>query len=475
MADANDTSAKRRDAPSARIAGDGGLSIGPQIRIAKAALRERVTYDLKPLRPPAARLAHAFATALLRSPSLDHRAKAFELLMRLHSTAIAEGLDQPIVARIVSAIGDERAGRATGLGATIDRTIGQAIESFYASPKPEPTRLIGSRILVVKPWRPSERGVIVVDYSYVFPLLAGFFDLQAISNRYDLVLEPSWAGSCAAEILLFTRLDRPVYVESIEPRDRAFLNQLGSNVDVVPLAANWWVDHRHAPTPGGTRDIDVIMVASWADIKRHWRVFRVLAALKRRGHRLKVALVGYRLQRTMAEIVALATHFGVADQVEAYERISQEEVSRLLARSKVHVLWSRRECANRAVIEAMFADVPVIVREGLTFGFKYPYINDQTGRFVPEDGLGDAILDMVQNRDRYSPRQWAVDHMTCERATSVLNDHLRANALASGQPWTEDLVVKTSSLDVQRYWNPEDGVRFEADYRFLASVVREGP
>ena len=67
-------------------------------------------------------------------------------------------------------------------------------------------------------------------------------------------------------------------------------------------------------------------------------------------------------------------------------------MSALLARSKIHVLWSRRECANRAIIEAMLADVPVIVREGLTFGYPYPYINEHTGRFVPERDLGDAML-----------------------------------------------------------------------------------
>jgi glycosyltransferase involved in cell wall biosynthesis len=441
-------------------------------QIARAAFRERLTYDLRPLRRPVARVAHAFATSLLASPSLDHRARAFALLMRLHSSGIADSLDQRIISRIARAMEAERHGRATGFGALLDQTIREAIGSFFSSPKPDPVRLIGSRILVVKPYRPSERGVIVVDYSYVFPLLAGLFDLNAISERYDLVLEPSWAGSCAPETLLFTRLDRPVFVESIEPRDRDFLNRLKSNLEVVPLAANWWVDHRHAPAVGGARDIDVIMVASWADIKRHWRVFRVLAELRRRGHRLKTVLVGYQLQRTKADIEALAAHFGIADQVEAYERISQEEVSRLLARSKVHVLWSRRECANRAVIEAMLADVPVIVRDGLTFGFKYPYINDQTGRFVPEAGLGDAILDMVEHHRRYSPRQWALDHMTCEKATQVLNDHIRDRALAAGQPWTEDLVVKTSSLDVQRYWNPDDAARFTADYAFLESAIR---
>src|SRR5207344_1058889 len=102
---------------------------------------------------------------------------------------------------------------------------------------------------------------------------------------------------------------------------------------------------------------------------------------------LKTVLVGYRYDRTREDIEGLAAHFGIKDQIETYERISQTEVSALLARSKVHVLWSRRECANRAIIEAMMADVPVIVRDGLTFGYRYPYINEQTGRFVPEARL----------------------------------------------------------------------------------------
>ena len=157
---------------------------------------------------------------------------------------------------------------------------------------------------------------------------------------------------------------------------------LESNLEVVPVAANWWVDHRSVPPPGAPRDIDVIMVAAWAGIKRHWRVFRTLAELRKRGHKLKVALVGYRYDLTRADVEALAAHFGIRDQIETFERISHEEVAALLARSKVHVLWSRRECANRAIIEAMLADVPVIVRDGLTFGYRYPYINEHTGRFV---------------------------------------------------------------------------------------------
>ena len=445
-----------------------------RVSILKAAARERLTHDLGGLKGPIAAAVFQAARALRAGRSPERRASAFAWLMRLHSGAFSPTIDRRIADEIHDAMAGERAGRATGLFALYDRVVQQAVRKFHAAANPDPQRLIGSRILVVKGFRPGERGVLVVDYSYVFPLLAGLFDLPAIAARYQIVLEPSWAGSCTPDILLYSRLADPVVIETIEPRDRAFLDTLGTNLHAVPIAANWWVDHRLVPPPDGQRDIDVIMVAAWAGIKRHWRFFRTLAELRRRGHRLKTALVGYRYDLTRADVEALAQHFGIRDQVETYERISQEDVSALLARSKVHVLWSRRECANRAIIEAMLADVPVIVREGLTFGFRYPYINEHTGRFVQERALGEAILDMIEHRSRYAPREWILQNMTCEKATGILEDRLRALATASGAPWTEGLVVKTSTLDTQRYWNPSDRARFEADYRFLASTLRRG-
>jgi hypothetical protein len=39
-------------------------------------------------------------------------------------------------------------------------------------------------------------------------------------------------------------------------------------------------------------------------IQAHWRFFRILSNLKRRGHRLKVALVGYQNDKTGADILA---------------------------------------------------------------------------------------------------------------------------------------------------------------------------
>ena len=106
-----------------------------------------------------------------------------------------------------------------------------------------------------------------------------------------------------ADILCYTRYAAPVFVETIEPRDIGFIEGLHANFVTVPIAANWWVDHRLVtPKPAVAKEIDVALVAAWSEVKRHWRFFRVLSQLRRRGHRLTVALVGYRSDKTRKAI-----------------------------------------------------------------------------------------------------------------------------------------------------------------------------
>src|SRR5262249_6505935 len=154
--------------------------------------------------------------------------EAYKLLMRTHSGNFSESIDRRIEGALRDATVRERHGESTGLWSAYDQVIAAAAATFRASPNADPRRLVGSRLLVAKPWRQGERGVLYVDYSYVFPSLAGLFDLRAIAERYHLVLEPSWSGVCTPEILLYTRVDRPVFVETIEPRDHRVLDTLNT-------------------------------------------------------------------------------------------------------------------------------------------------------------------------------------------------------------------------------------------------------
>ena len=403
----------------------------------------------------------------------SRQAQGFDLLIRAHHPAFSPGIDRRIVEEIARCTALERSGERTGLWDFYQQVISAAVSSFRRSGG-NPRRFVGSRILVVKTATARERGVIMVDYTYVFPLLAGLFDIRAIADRYFIVLEPSWSDCCTPEILQFTQLDSPVLIQSVEPRDEVLFGALRSNCTRVPTAPNWWVDYRTmSPRPTQNRDIDIIMIAAWAGFKRHWRFFRALADLKARGHRLKVALVGYRNDKSAADILAEARHFGVSEFVELFERLSADEVADLLSRSRLHVLWSRREGANRAIIESMLAGVPVLVRAGLTYGARYPYINPQTGRFVAEGDLPDAILEMLSQASSFKPREWVLENMTCQHAVAIVDEHLQEQAHALGEDWTHGIVARTSALDTQRYWNPEDRALFDGDHRFLDSAIRE--
>lgn len=432
---------------------------------------EAAASALGPLGTPAA-LGATGVASLLRLAG--RRPQALRLLMKAHSAALSDAVDRRILARLVGAAADDRAGRDTGLGQVCDETIAAAVRWFRASRNPDPRSLIGTRLMAVKRARPGERGVVVADYNYIFPLLAGLFDLDAITAKYFLVLEPGWNGYCSPDVLLFSRLRGPIFVETIEPRDREVLTAFGDPFrPVFPMSTNYWVDYRHAaPAPPDARDIDVIMVSAWARYKRHWRFFRALSGLRRRGRRLRVALVGYPADLTRDDILALARHYGIDDQIELHERIAPREVAALLGRSRVHVLWSRREGSNRAIIEAMLADVPTILREGFNFGYRYPHINPQTGLFVREADLADAMLHVLDDRRGFAPRAWALSHITCQHATAALERAVRAEALRLGEPWTEGLAVRLSTLDTQDYWDPTDRGRFDADHAFLATTLR---
>ena len=337
---------------------------------------------------------------------------------------------------------------------------------FYSQPE----ALLGPVVMVLKSATAEEKGVIVLLYSYVLPLFGRLFDLEQVLRRYHLVLEPSWSGYCNPDVMCYGGLDDTIFVQAYEPRDREFIDSLRSNLVSVPTSNNWWVDHRvFTPLTAVTKDIDVIMVAGWAPYKRHAKFFAALRTLRRRGVRPKVALVGYSLGLRIPDLQRIAAHYHVDDQIEWHEGLSQAEVNGLLNRSKVNVIWSRKEGVNRAIVEGMFAGVPCVVRDGFNYGFKYPYINDATGRFAGEAELPDCLGWMIENYRRFNPRPWVMEHMSCQRSTVIVEETIRAHAKGH---WSTSLAVKVNGLHGMHYWNEDDAQRFADDYRFLISTIK---
>ena len=87
--------------------------------------------------------------------------------------------------------------------------------------------------------------------------------------------------------------------------------------------------------------------------------------------------------------------------------------------------------------------------------------------FATEAGLPMAITSMLDRASGLEPRQWVMEHMSCQRSTEILR-----SVVDNGSPESPRLAVKVNGLHGMHYWYPEDERRFEADYAFLASSVR---
>jgi len=342
-------------------------------------------------------------------------------------------------------------------------------ERWYA----DPTGLLRGNSIVLKSWTPDEQGVLLLYYSYVYPLFWKLFDMQKVATRYKLAIEPSWSGFCDLNVLLFLNSSKPVFVGATEPRDRDFIDTLQSNLVSAPFSSNTWTDERvFRQLPDIQKDIDIVMVAGWGLYKRHWAVFRALSRLKAQGHRLRVALVGYQLDIALDDIKAQARLYGVEDWIEIHEGVTPEDVNQLYNRAKVNLMWSRREGVNRAIVEGMFAGTPCIIRSGFNYGYEYPLINEKTGAFATEETLPEVILRVIETRTAFAPREWVAERMSAERTSAALNAVISRHATRAGEAWTRDLVAKVNTLNGVTYRDPADANLFVSDHAFLKSCIR---
>jgi glycosyltransferase involved in cell wall biosynthesis len=441
-----------------------------RLRIHARSLKEHLKYDAVALRRMVGFVGCLWGSLLYW---VGFRKKGFAILSTIHRSAILDWGNRRVEQLVRCAAQASRQGKPHSLFQVYDQYVQETSPTdhtrrFFQSPE----KMLNGNVIVLKSPSAGEKGVILLYYSYTYQCFAKLFNLDAIMERYYLILEPSWSGLCDLAVLFFTRKKQPVFVGSIEPRDAAFVKALESNLVPVYFGNNTWVDHRvFRPLPGVQKDLDIIMVAAWGGYKRHWAFFSALRKLHRRGFRPKVALAGYPLGDTLEDLRDQAELFGVEELLEIHEFIGPEEVNRLYNRAKVNVLWSRREGSPRAIIEGMFAGIPCIIREGFNFGDKYPHINDQTGRFASEASLADTLLEMIERYELYSPRAWAMEHMSCQRSTARLNQAIREKAVEAGEVWTKDLVVKTNELNGLRYWSINDGALFRADHEFLRSMI----
>jgi glycosyltransferase involved in cell wall biosynthesis len=316
----------------------------------------------------------------------------------------------------------------------------------------------GTRIAVLKePRAGGERGVLFVMFSETLPLLFASMNMDRLLRDYTVIIEPSWSGYCDPDFLRLTQLKDKVYVLAAQNDDFAFLERLRSNLVPVRLGPCDWVNPEVAePYLDNPKEFDIVMNAHWGPSKRHHVLFRFL---KRARRKYSVVLIGGSWEgNSIDDVCALAEYYGVRHQLTVHERLPYQRVMDLTCRARVSILLSLKEGSNRAIAESMFCNVPVVVLDNHVGGI-IKNVVPETGLLVPERALESAIERLRDGA--LEPRRWALSHISCFASSAKLNSLLRAHALETGRPWTEDIAVRSNSPE-SRYVFPEDEHRLAA-------------
>lgn len=327
-------------------------------------------------------------------------------------------------------------------------------------------------LIVLKAATPDEKGVILLKYARTFEAVVALLDFDRVLARYTLVLEPCWAGYCDPALLMHFAPGHPVVVQCFTAEDLAFVQSVGPPFVPVPLGPADWVsaDIFREIIPQ-EKIYDLVMVANWGAHKRHSQLFRALSQIDERD--VRVLLVGFPWAgRTAADIHREARAIaGTRIEVEIVEQISQVELASYLSRCKAFVFLSRKEGDNKALVEAMFADVPVIVYDR-SIGGATSRINPATGILSSDDELADKIRFMLDHYQEFGPRAWALEHTGSPIATRVVDEALSRAAAANGRRYDKGIVEKTNTPNLA-YRKPELRTAFQADYDFITSCLRQ--
>jgi glycosyltransferase involved in cell wall biosynthesis len=298
-------------------------------------------------------------------------------------------------------------------------------------------RRIG-RAAFLKPYiSEREKGVLFVSFESEWFKLFRHCNLEDFSRRYTLVIAPSGDPHNIVNYVFPTVYPATIFTLVSHPEEVDILPRVAANYVVVPLYASSWVNpNLYEPRPRSERDIDLVMVANFAKFKRHYALFKAIRGMP---EHLRILLIGQdQDSRTAETIMSAAQCYGVRDRFQLLSNAGYEVVVDALCRSRASVILSRREGSCVVIAESLFADTPAALLHNAEIGSR-SFINDATGRLLHDGDLAAQLVDFLAEAERYSPRAWAQEHISCFQSSARLNEIIKQHMLATGQEWTCDL------------------------------------
>jgi glycosyltransferase involved in cell wall biosynthesis len=299
-------------------------------------------------------------------------------------------------------------------------------------------KALTTSLLLKEPGPGGEKGVLYSSFEYNWMRLVVHYDARRFFDQYYLVGASSWSPMDYASLANLAGLSPdPVFIGVSNVTDVADCQVMAPAIQALPLMACDWINPAYyTPRARSEREIDILMVANWMPFKRHWLLFEALKDMRRD---LRVVLIGRNGPgRTEKELRAEARAHGARQDIEYLTDVGIEEVTAHQCNARVAVLLSQREGSCVSTTECFFAGTPVAMMRDAHVGSK-AYINERTGILMARRGLARTLSRFLEESDRFTPRAWAEERITCFDSSRRLNQILRAHARRSGQPWTRDI------------------------------------
>jgi glycosyltransferase involved in cell wall biosynthesis len=324
-------------------------------------------------------------------------------------------------------------------------------------------RVLDKSLILKSPGADGEKGVLYLSFEYNWLRLVAHYNFQKLLRKYLLVVASSWSPPDFTSLWALAHIGPdPVFLQISNSSDQERHERMPHNIRPAPIMASDWINPDfYRPRPHPQREIDILMVAGWSLIKRHWLLFRALH--KMRGN-LRVVLIGQDSEgRTADDVWRDAKAFGVASQIELIRDAPIGIVTDYQCNSKASIVLSAREGSCVVVTESFFADAPVAMLHNAHIGSR-SYINRRTGVLLRPETMAAQLSEMVEQSATYSPRAWAMANVTCFHSTRKLNLLLRGYCCEGKLPWTRDIVPFCWRPD-PIYVNDSDAVGMKLAYQ----------
>lgn len=295
----------------------------------------------------------------------------------------------------------------------------------------------------------SEKGVIIFKFTETFIPLYLALDVHLLTKYFRIVLEPSWAGYSIVDILIWSQVSHEkVVVLTPDAGDYEFLTELSSNLIPDNLGAADWVNpEKFYKIKDEVKLYDAIYIANYNPAKRVDRFIRAIVRINRKNKNFKAVLVCAGHGYTGREIMATLNCAKNKANISYFEGKSQSELNLLLNQSKVNVLLSLKEGANKVLTEGLFSGTAaLLLKENV--GVKRSSINSHTGKIVHDTELEDTLIWFSQHYDEFSPDEWAISHISPAVSTQNLSTKLREIELSEGRQWRTDLFTKVNQPEL---------------------------